>query len=180
MQDPEYGLCECGCGEKTEPCPYTVRKIGWIKGEPKRFVHGHQSRKRKGTEYVVDPETGCWVWQWVKNKKGYGQMRDGNSPTMLYSHRVFYERAKGAVPQGMMLDHLCRNPACVNPDHLEPVTNFENIRRGRTPKLSEEAVREIRDAPRYYGYARDLAEKFGVSPATIYGVRRGKGWANVN
>jgi hypothetical protein len=46
------------------------------------------------------------------------------------AHRVAYVLAKGAIPEGLVLDHLCRTPACVNPDHLEPVTNHENILRG--------------------------------------------------
>lgn len=53
--------------------------------------------------------------------------RDGR---MYHSHRVAYELAKGPIPPGLQLDHLCRNPRCCNPEHLEPVTCRENVLRG--------------------------------------------------
>ncbi len=70
----------------------------------------------------------CWLWRRAKTGGGYGQVWiDGKA---LYTHRVYYERAKGPIPAGLELDHLCRVPACCNPDHLEPVTHFENAQRG--------------------------------------------------
>lgn len=74
---------------------------------------------------------GCWIWLASKTK-GYGALGrriDGRNVT-LQAHRVAYELAVGAIPDGLVLDHLCRNPSCVNPAHLEPVTNAENLRRG--------------------------------------------------
>ncbi len=70
----------------------------------------------------------CWEWLGYKNKAGYGRFNlDGK---VKYTHRVSYERFKGDIPQGLFVDHLCRNPACVNPDQLEIVTHKENILRG--------------------------------------------------
>ena len=51
----------------------------------------------------------------------------------MLAHRFSYERAKGVIPEGLELDHLCRNPACVNPDHLEAVSGHENVRRSDGP-----------------------------------------------
>ncbi len=51
----------------------------------------------------------------------------------VYVHRFSYELHIGPIPEGLVIDHLCRTPACVNPDHLEPVTNAENVRRGEAP-----------------------------------------------
>lgn len=81
------------------------------------------------SEYLIDLETGCWVWQRAKTKAGYGQVPVGGR--MLYAHRVYYEDDVGPIPDGLVLDHLCRNPACCNPDHLEPLTQAENMRRAR-------------------------------------------------
>lgn len=75
---------------------------------------------------IGDPED-CWLWTAYKQKSGYGKFTfDGKS---RLAHRVAYERFIGPIPDGLVLDHLCRNPACVNPAHLEPVTQTENIRR---------------------------------------------------
>ena len=71
---------------------------------------------------------GCWNWKAAKTTAGYGELRVGNKTT--YAHRLSYELAKGKIPKGLELDHLCRNPACVNPDHLEAVTRRQNQLRG--------------------------------------------------
>ena len=78
-------------------------------------------------------DSGCWVWTAATNDTGYGAIArtigDGVGTTRL-AHRAVYEALVGPVPDDMMLDHLCRNPACCNPLHLEPVTMAENFARG--------------------------------------------------
>ncbi len=71
----------------------------------------------------------CWEWTAYKTQGGYGQIR-GEDQKMIYAHRAVYELLVGEIPEGLQIDHLCRNRSCVNPDHLEPVTAKENIRRG--------------------------------------------------
>lgn len=61
---------------------------------------------------------------------GYGCVAEPQTNRMLLAHRVSYEIANGPIPDGMVLDHLCRNPACVNPAHLDAVPQRENVRRG--------------------------------------------------
>jgi hypothetical protein len=75
----------------------------------------------------VDKTATCWNWT-ASTSSGYGQIRLG--PTFLKAHRVSYELLVGPIPDGLTLDHLCRNRRCVNPAHLDPVPIAVNIRRG--------------------------------------------------
>jgi hypothetical protein len=77
---------------------------------------------------------GCWVWTGTNSghKKPYGNIRVHNSegsPVRVKAHRWAYEQFVGPIPEGLTIDHLCRNTLCVNPEHLEPVTHAENCRR---------------------------------------------------
>ena len=74
------------------------------------------------------PTSGCWHWTAAKDQDGYGMFRwDGGARR---AHRVSYTELVGPIPEGLQIDHLCRNRGCVNPAHLEPVTNRENVLRG--------------------------------------------------
>lgn len=127
-------LCECGCGQPTPLATKTRR--GNVKGQPTRYLHGHYFHATRERDYEVDEATGCWIWLHGKSGAGYGQLHVKHSRPrrMVYAHRVYYERHVGPVPDGLELDHLCRNPSCVNPEHLEPVTHAENIKRGWAAK----------------------------------------------
>lgn len=73
----------------------------------------------------------CWHWTGRVNRYGYGEFRFNSDGKRRYhrAHRVAYWYAVGAIPPGLVLDHVCRARTCCNPAHLEPVTNAENLRR---------------------------------------------------
>jgi hypothetical protein len=127
-----------------ENCENLTHGRGWCK------KHHQQWRKtgnpipnimRTGDDfarvnYNLDKSGDCWVWKRRPNDKGYG--RTWIKGVQTYVHRYMYEQLVGKIPTGLELDHLCRNRACANPSHLEPVTHSINVSRGLivTKKLS--------------------------------------------
>lgn len=79
--------------------------------------------------YVDKTET-CWLWTGATNGR-YGVFWTGPETKRNYAHRWSYEHHVGPIPEGLQIDHLCRTPLCVRPDHLEPVTAYENCQRGK-------------------------------------------------
>jgi hypothetical protein len=79
----------------------------------------------------VGPRNGCWLWTGRVDGFGYGHFK--TRKRSLKAHRVAWTLKCGPIPPGMTLDHLCRQPRCVNPEHLQVVTNKENILRGTSP-----------------------------------------------
>jgi len=77
----------------------------------------------------VDAEGDCWLWTGGTNTHGYGQVQVKGRRWV--THRLMWETLVGPIEDGLELDHLCRVPACCNPDHLEPVTHRENMMRGK-------------------------------------------------
>jgi hypothetical protein len=75
-----------------------------------------------------EPNSGCWLWKGAATSAGYGEIHVPGRGGRL-AHRFLYEMLRGPIPDGLQLDHLCRVRCCVNPDHLEPVTCRDNLRR---------------------------------------------------
>ena len=77
---------------------------------------------------LIDFSGSCWEWQGNRSRWGYGKVYFGRQHWR--AHRLLYTWLVGPIPAGLVLDHLCRNPGCVRPDHLEVVTDAQNILRG--------------------------------------------------
>lgn len=146
-------LCECGCGLPAPIARQSDTNLGYVKGEPVRFRRGHNGRRerklcacgcgervkssrgtwvkghdkrRKGPAYIVDPETGCWVWSGSCKEKRPRINIDGR---VVIAYRRYYEERHGPIPDGHHLHHTCVNSLCVNPDHLEPLSPLEHAAR---------------------------------------------------
>ena len=119
----------------------------------------------------------CWEWFGTVSPGGYGTLQVNGRRKQ--AHRFMYEREIGPIPDGLHLDHLCRNTLCVNPAHLEPVTPQENTRRSRTAKLTREQVAQIKELCAGGWRQLDIAEAFGVHRVTVRSIEAGRTWADV-
>jgi hypothetical protein len=156
----EATKCGCGCGGEVRP--------------GNRFVHGHnRCGELKAVRYIEQDRgyhTPCWIWQLALNNHGYPCV-GGSTGRQLrgLAHRLYYERVHGPIPAGLVIDHLCRVPACVNPDHLEAVTQAENCRRGpggRPAALTDEQAMTLRAMRAKGAPLAVLASTFGIAVST--------------
>ena len=90
-----------------------------------RAYYDREKRLLRGIEVTSG---GCWEWQGARDPSGYGSIKRMGKKTN--THKASYEHHVGPVPEGLDLDHLCRNRICCNPEHLEPVTRSINAKRG--------------------------------------------------
>jgi hypothetical protein len=143
--------------------------------------------------YIPEPTSGCWLWDGMLSRDGYGRIFVGK--TRQSAHRVSWELHRGPIPNGMLVCHHCDTPACVNPDHLFLGTGADNmndmVRKGRCPdnegrwragsrhrksKLTEDAVRHIREKRMT---AAEYARLYAVALSTVYVVQLRYRWGHV-
>lgn len=128
----DFGGAPCS----VDSCSTIVYARGWCKLHYDRWrSHGDASwmppSDAERFHQRIRMRDGCWEWLGKRTAAGYGQFRCENR--QLYAHRWSYEHHVGPIPDGLTIDHLCRNRCCVNPGHLEPVTSHENMLRGTAP-----------------------------------------------
>jgi hypothetical protein len=143
---------------------------------------------------VVDPKSGCWIWQGAHNGKkgnrGYGVIRV--DCIKQYTHRLMASIVFGPIPEGVEVRHGCDNPPCCNPAHLSLGTHLDNgvdmVTRGRHvygqrqhgAKLNDAKVREIRKRYAQGGILqRELGEEYGITQSHISFITKGKAWRHV-
>lgn len=120
--DTWAGRCNgCGCEVARVGCQCPP-------SAPRVDVGALRADQRFWSKVAVAGADDCWLWQASTRSTGYGRYWTGERYES--AHRYAYEAAIGTIPVGLVIDHLCRQRLCVNPDHLEPVTCRENVRRG--------------------------------------------------
>lgn len=120
-------------------------------------------------------DSGCWEWQGGRLPQGYGQFswRGVGKSAHLWSWLV----SVGPIPEGLELDHLCRNRGCINPDHLEPVTHAENVRRGKPCKGADHHYGARTHCPKGHPYAgENLRIYSGHRQCRICNRERARAW----
>ena len=124
-------------------------------------------RIRDEERYSVD-KYGCWIWNGHIDKHGYGKTsRDGIS---ISSHQYFYNKIKGETPEGLELDHICRNTSCCNPSHMKLVTHHENVLRGNKAGMNSqkaEAIKDMNGLGGFRGRIREISRAFRLPVGLI-------------
>lgn len=166
-------------------CYNRWRKHGNPERTPRRMVNGDASpEERLKFAGWTTTESGCWEWGGRLDKKGYGVLAL-REKRQVFAHRTAYETWVGPIPEGLNILHECDNPPCINPEHLHPGTQKENldemVSRGRRnsfkPKYSE--VREMRERIAAGESSENIARDYRVTVATVEGIRRGETWKHV-
>lgn len=187
-----YGECWCGCGRKTRIATATNRRNGHVKGEPVRYVKGHNERRSprlvdhvaRFWSHVVKGET-CWEWQGsTRGHMQYGSFRLGSR---TYSaHRASWELTHGPIPEGLSVLHDCDNPRCVRPDHLYLGTHAQNMadkvsrrrvagERHPTAKLTDQQAEEIKALFAVGSLTKKaIAARYGITPTHVRSIVQGR------
>lgn len=131
------------------------------------------SADRLNARYVVEAN-GCWRWTGSITTTGYGHFSINR--VYFQAHRLMYILHRGPIAE-RDLDHLCRNRACVNPDHLEPVTHRENMRRGPRVRLTPERVQLIHELADRGFSQRQIGRLLTVDHSTVCRVLAGQRWS---
>lgn len=152
-----------------DSCLSPVIARGWCNTHYRRWLRNGDAACRKRIQYKSAEEAfaartvrqgECLVWTGTLNTKGYGQMRDKGK--MYRVHRWAYEQVHGAIPDGLVIDHLCHNRACAEITHLREVTNKQNMENRRSAN--------VKSSSGYRGVSWDKVRKKWLAKVTSNGV----------
>jgi hypothetical protein len=167
-----YWRCVCQCGQTTWVLTAHLTRKGVTScGCFRRELTGTKSRKGPADFWakVQKLPDGCWLWLGSRNKR-YGYFKGAH----IHAHKYAYELMIGPVPDGLELDHLCRNRYRVNPSHLEAVPHQINVARGASTKITYEAAVQIA-LRRFRGEKYSvIAKDYGVAESTVRDIANGK------
>lgn len=183
-----FGLCHCGCGERTKVAPQSSTKWGYVRGKPMRFIYNHYNRVN-GISHLdwlikavkTHDSNECLLWPFSIQSQGYGTCHVNGRH--MYAHRYAFFIANGHLPNPCAC-HTCDVRACINPRHLFEGTIADNSndasRKLRLPtKTTPEIVAAMRRdyVPRLPGRSgHALARKYGLSQATVAAILRREIW----
>lgn len=134
---------------------------------------------RDPANYVVIEATGCWEWTRYRDPNGYGRAYNPERKRIEWAHRLSYAAVKGPIPAGHELDHICSNPPCMNPAHLDAVTRQEHVRRTMERSLANKrhlSAASLRSLGLSYSEIADALEyagRTGASEAVKAAIRKG-------
>lgn len=160
-------------------------------GGSKRRSRATTPAAERFSEKVRVEENGCWIWQGQIDRHGYARMSVDNKSVLV--HRWAYSQWRGQIQSNLMALHSCHNRDCVNPDHIRPGTAADNMKdcvaAGRAGKtrgerqwmayLTEADVREIRRLRSEGVKLQEIAERFGSTKSTIFGITKRTRWGHV-
>lgn len=149
------------------------------------------------SRFDVDEETGCWNWNAADSGAVWGEsygIVGGDCWPERKAHRLFYRLYKGHIPKGFVVAHTCDNPRCVNPDHLDTKTQFENMReatersrwgdrrgsKNACAKLNEDSAKMAKQMLMDGKTVASVARRLGVSETAIRFIKQGKTWKHVS
>lgn len=161
-------ICKCGC---LRPCggnSYFSRHDTW------------NVTRTSPVDYIVESrgyKTPCWIWQLGISKYGYGKIKVAGHT--FGAHRYYYEQFVDVIPAHLVIDHLCRVHACVNPSHLEVVTNAVNVRRGIGTKLDQVSIQEVLSLHLAGNTLTAIAMRLGLSVPHVHDIVHGIRWSDV-
>jgi hypothetical protein len=189
-----YGYCHCGCGQTTNISKENRPRDSVVKGEPYRFVKGHQGRRPQLERFweKVDkrgPDE-CWLWT-GSLVDGYGTFKVGTET--IKTHRFSYEIHIGAIPVGLYVLHRCDVRNCVNPNHFFLGTHADNMKdmvaKGRqsaprgeqhhNARLTDAKVVAIRQLRKQGRGPKYIAETLNVTRSQVGSALRKDGWVHV-